>query len=398
VFGLAVPTPARAETLTLASALARSLDRNAEVRAARVEVDAAQSRVDIAGRLSRVNPELSLQAGPRWNQTQTSADLGAALSLPVEISGQAQSRSALAHAELKSAQARFAKSQGRVAAEVQQAFGGVLAAQGRAALTDQALQLAQEALVAAQERHRAGDASLIEVNLARIELGRATRERSEALAKTRAASARLKQLLAEPPETALECEGTLETLPRSALASSELLANALAHRPELADARAELEAAAAAQEAASRDAFPTPRLGAAYAREDGADLVRGTLSFELPVFNQNDPARAEALNRARKARASLEAVELEVRRDVQRAVDRRQAAREAADSYSGEVVQAAESNLALANDGYRAGQLDFVQLMLIRREALETRRGQLAALEELNAAEADLARVEGPRP
>ena len=46
--------------------------------------------------------------------------------------------------------------------------------------------------------------------------------------------------------------------------------------------------------------------------------------------------------------------------------------------------------MALVTDSYRAGKIDFLQLVVIRGRSLEARREFIDVLEELNAAEAGL--------
>ncbi|MHB8877159.1 MAG: TolC family protein [Myxococcaceae bacterium] len=391
-------TPAVAGSLDMKGAQALALRENAEVRAAQAEVEAAKARLEGAGELPLGNPELSLAAGSRWRPALRTDELNLELSVPIEVAGQRGWRMSAATAALEAAKARLATREGVVASEVRQAFGSALAAAGEARLADEASGVAKEALFAAGERHRAGETSLIEVNLARIELGRANRDRSAAAHQVRAAYAGLKALLAMPPETALELQGTLEELQRTAAPPDGLVERANARRPELAAARAELEAALSEQRLATREVFPTPRLGAIYAQEEGAQIVQGTLSFDLPLFRRNQAARGEGSAKVLQARLALEEQERKVRQEVQLALSRRQAAQEAAETFSEEVVKAATSNLELATQGYRAGQLDFQQLLFIRGEALETRRGQLEALQELNAANAELLRAVGAGP
>jgi cobalt-zinc-cadmium efflux system outer membrane protein len=54
-----------------------------------------------------------------------------------------------------------------------------------------------------------------------------------------------------------------------------------------------------------------------------------------------------------------------------------------------------EENLELGTESYRAGKIDFLQLLLVRRQTLEARHEYLDVLEELNAAQAQLDRALG---
>lgn len=60
-----------------------------------------------------------------------------------------------------------------------------------------------------------------------------------------------------------------------------------------------------------------------------------------------------------------------------------------------DVVKAMQQNMELVTDSYRAGKIDFLQLMVIRRQAVEARREYIDVLEELNAAQASLDRAVG---
>ena len=170
---------------------------------------------------------------------------------------------------------------------------------------------------------------------------------------------------------------------------------ALAQRADLQAARAELEAARARQRLATREALPSPRLGVTYSREEEAQIVQGTLGLELPLVQRNQAARGVAAARLAQAEQALQTLERAVRMEVRLATERYQTASAAADAYGGGVLAALEENLALVNEAYRAGKVDFFELLVIRREALDARRDYIEALEELNAAGAQLKRAVG---
>ena len=51
--------------------------------------------------------------------------------------------------------------------------------------------------------------------------------------------------------------------------------------------------------------------------------------------------------------------------------------------------------MELGTESYRAGKIDFLQLLLIRRQTLEARNEHINVLEELTAAQAQLDRSTG---
>ena len=69
--------------------------------------------------------------------------------------------------------------------------------------------------------------------------------------------------------------------------------------------------------------------------------------------------------------------------------------RSAADGFASDVVKAMQENMELGTESYRAGKIDFLQLLLIRRQTLEARNEHINVLEELTAAQAQLDRSTG---
>ncbi|MFP2911145.1 TolC family protein [Pyxidicoccus sp. 3LFB2] len=115
----------------------------------------------------------------------------------------------------------------------------------------------------------------------------------------------------------------------------------------------------------------------------------------MPLFNRNQAARGVSTAQALQAERALAASERFVRSEVELALARYRTARDAAEVFGGDVLVAVQENLKLINEAYRAGKVDFLELLIIRREALDASRGYIEALEELNAAEAQLKKVVG---
>ncbi len=124
-------------------------------------------------------------------------------------------------------------------------------------------------------------------------------------------------------------------------------------------------------------------------------ILQGTLGISLPLFQRNQAARGISAARVAQAERTLQALERAVRLEVRLSIERLSAAQAAVEADSGGVLAALEENLALVNEAYRAGKVDFFELLIIRREALDARRASIEALEELNAARAQLKRVVG---
>jgi cobalt-zinc-cadmium efflux system outer membrane protein len=396
------PLAAGAEGMTLQAAVLHALKSNPDVVQAETEVEAARGHRVGAALLLQDNPEVGVAVGPRSRPQaaqEEDLDLEISATQSFEIAGQRAARIDATTAALAAAEARLAERRAVVAAEVREAFGRVLGAEARKALADAALGLAQQAVEAADERHRRGAASLIELNTARVEVGRSNRAKLEAERRRAAASAELKLLLAIDPGDSLSLDGELESLsPTRDLDVTELSAIAARSRPALIAARHDLESARAEERLARREAVPSPRIGARYQREEDTEIVQGTLSLDLPLFARNQAEKRVSRTRRLQAERLVAALERQVAQQVTLSVNSVQVARETLEGFAGDVLKALDENVALVNKGYEAGKIDFLQLILIRRETLEARRDYIEALEELNTAEAELDRAVGMTP
>jgi outer membrane protein, heavy metal efflux system len=383
------------ETLTLEGAIRRAWEQNPGVREAEAEVEAARARVAGARLLIQDNPDLNIAVGPRSRPMERTVDYELSITQPIDVGGRRRARIEATTASVKAAEARLAQWRGSVAADVREAFGRALAAEAHEQLAMDAIELATQALKAAEKRHQAGAASLIEVNTARIEVGRSQRARGAARRMRAAALAELRLLLGMGAAR-LSLQGQLQPSPQGrALDLPALTILAAEHRADLLAARYELEAARAERRLATREAVPAPRVGVSFRQEEGAQVVQGVLSMELPLFDRNQAARGVSAARARQAELAVAALEQRLAQEVELSVDRVRTARETLEAFSGDVLEALDQNIALVTRGYEAGELDFLELLLMRREMLEARREYIEALTELNSAEAQLDRVLG---
>ncbi|MDH4038447.1 MAG: TolC family protein [Candidatus Krumholzibacteria bacterium] len=170
---------------------------------------------------------------------------------------------------------------------------------------------------------------------------------------------------------------------------------ALAYRPEMAAARAEIQMAERARRLAGRDYFPDFMLGVMFefGGNEGADNMWELMAgINLPIWIGKRRAavrEAEAMQRGAEHRFDAEA--LRVRREVQEAVERVRAAEERRVRFETVILPQAQQTFESSEAGYRAARVDFLDyldsertLLSIRREYYEVIADlgiQLAALE-----------------
>lgn len=383
---------APAAVLTREQAVARALSENPEIQSLEAAVEAAQGVLGADRRILRNNPVVDGAVGPRNGADDDTLDWSVGVTQELEIAGQRGDRIALREAELLAARARLEARAVALAAEVRQAFGAALAARERQQLAGEATRLAQEALAAANERLEAGAGTRLEVNTARVELGRAMRERGVAEQQQAAAENNLALLLAVGADTGLQLTGNLGG---QLTGSAAALREQAKQRMDLIAAELQLDAAKAAAKLAAAEAFPDIAVGASYRQEEGDRIVQGTLAVPLPIFDRNQEGRAVATAQVRQAAAELAALQRRVEAELQLALSRYETARATVDAFGNDAVQALEQNLEMVNEAYRAGKIDFLQLLLVRRETLASQQAWIDAQEDLDRAEAEVLRVLG---
>jgi outer membrane protein, heavy metal efflux system len=394
------PAEAAERVLSIDEAVEIALTRNPELLSLSAEMRAADARVSGASLLVQDNPEIGALGGQRRRPGERKAEYEIEASQRLEIFGQRAARIDVARAGRAAAGARLQTRRVELASEVRQVFARALAAEALVAVARDGLKLAREAVATAERRFELGDGTRMETNTARVEIGRAARELSLAQRARLASIGELRLLLGIPADETFTVAGDLVNRPtRPRLdAQAALVREAMKNRPEVELARQELAGARAEQRQAAREAYPSPRLRALVGREEGAMVLLGGIALDLPLFNRNQGPRGVAAARSEQAERALEAVERRVAQDVALAVSRLSLAEEASQAYEGDVVRAMEENLKLVTTAYQAGKVGVFELLVLRRDTLEARRGYIEASQELLAAHAELERALGRVP
>ena len=357
--------------LSLDDVLARARERAPAILAARRQIDEARGRLAGASVLLRDNPVVQTAAGPRRRAHDTSTDLDVEISQTFELGGRRAARIDAATADVDRDVARGDDVARRLLRDVSVAFFRAIAAEERVRLARTAEGVMADLRRVAERRYRSGDIPVLDVNLALTAMARARSDRLAAEAEAVAMRGALQVLLGGDVDEPLRLLGDLHDRRRYDL--DALLARA----PERADLRelaAEVDEADAEVRLGQGAAWPDVGLGVRYAREEGADITLGALSLTLPLFAHGQEQRATGAARASRLRFQLDAQRRVVRAQVRTtfAVYRRLV--EAAEELDREVLPRLDENETLSQRSYEAGQLSLPDLLLIRRETLDTRR------------------------
>ena len=260
------------------------------------------------------------------------------------------------------------------------AYLRTLYAQERIELLRGSETIAADVMTVADRRNAAGDIAILDVNIAKIALARARAARSAAEAERMVFAGELQRLIGIPPGSSVVVAGSLRLQRRPELAN--LLA-AVANRPDLRAMEADIRDAEADVRLGRATARPDIGLGARMKREEGHKAVLGELSFTLPFFNQGQELRATGTARASRVRLELETTRTSIESEV-RSLFAAFAARQAAlTTFEQDAMPGMDENDALARRSFEVGQISLPELLLVRRELVETRLEYLNRLLEV---------------
>jgi cobalt-zinc-cadmium efflux system outer membrane protein len=371
VFSWAPPTP-----LTLAEALRLARERASTILEAGSRVEEARARLVPASLRWRENPVLEVGGGRR-HDVRSFFDYSVSVSQAIEPEARRLARGAGAEAALAAAEAELKDMRRIYLGEVATSFERALAAQERLRLTAEASQLSQDLLMTIERRYSLGEITALDLNRARIAAARARAERSAADGERTNASGELRAMLGLPAGGEPPLAGSLPKLATFDLAA--LLAR-IGERPDLAALAAGAREAEAQVRLGETLARPELALRTGFAREERADIVSGGIAVVLPLFRRGQEEQAVGRARANSLRARAEALRRAVEAEVRGAFAAYQRRLQAVAELEGAALPAVDDNETLAQRSFEAGEINLGELLLLRREILETRLAYLDLL------------------
>lgn len=389
VASLLIPGIARAEQITLADAVRRATEANAELTALAAELRAAEAMARQTGR--RTNPEVELSV-ENVGAEEVAMETTLAVGQLVELGGDRRARADAADATLAIARLAHQARRLDLEAEVRTAFASFIAAREQLAIARENLTSAESAFGAIRDRVAAGKVSPIEetraavtVSMAGIELARTEAE---------AQSARI-ALTSTWGAVGAGTDFDVAEEPAMPLAD-RTAANVDAHP---AVQRAEAVVAQREAEARIERARSIPDLRASagvrgYEDGDGPAAVAG-VAMSLPFFDRNRDAVAAALARVEAARSDAAAARVRLTRDLDEARIRQTVARQNVERFGSEIIPAATSVYEAISEGYRLGKFGYLEVLDARRTLAEAQQQLVRARRELALARIDVERLTG---
>lgn len=379
-----------AASLTLQKAVALALEGNPDLTVAKREIEATEGQV-LQGQV-RPNPELAYSLEDQRTQTGTQS---VQINLPVELGGKRAARIAAAERGRDIAMEDLNVRRIEIRAAVVAAFFDTLAAQERAALALDSVDLAVKATDVVAKRVAAGKVSPVEESKARVAEAGVRIELAQAQSEQRSARGRLASLLGTNPPRFTLVAGNVEALP--VVPSFDSVQQRLSASPTLRRAQLEVERRRSLVdvERSKRTPDVTFSLGVKRPNELQRDQLLFGVSVPLPLFDRNQGNLLEALKREDKAQDELQALNLRVGTEVLQARERLDSIRGEVDVLQRDVLPGAKSAYIATTIGFENGKFNFLEVLDAQRTYFAAKSQYLKALAEAHRAAADIDRVLG---
>jgi cobalt-zinc-cadmium efflux system outer membrane protein len=387
--GIAHQLPPRPTgALTLRQALALAVAHNPALHAFGWEVRAAEARVLQAG--LRPNPELEAEfenfAGDKSFSGTQSLETTISLAQTFPLGGDMARRRELAELESQMTGWDYEAARLEVLTEVTRRYLGLLGAQRRVTLAQEALTLAAQVRETTDRRISAGDAPPIDaarasvpVATARVDLRRAERQQQ-------AARRKLALMWSSQEPTFDEVQGGLERL--QAPPPAHQLVALVNQNPQVARWAVEISARLAEAEQAQAGAVPdvTARAGVKYDRAEDAGALLVGISLPLPVFDRRQGAELAARLGATAAAERRREAERRVEAALSDAYARMAAGFDEAVAIRDLVLPPATEAFELTQQAFEEGDLALIDVLDAERTLVELHSTYFDALMEYHLA------------
>jgi cobalt-zinc-cadmium efflux system outer membrane protein len=273
----------------------------------------------------------------------------------------------------------------RVLTDVRVRFFEAIAAQQQVDATRLFAGVALRGVQVAEDRQNAEEGTLIETLQARTLLSEVTLAAEQAEVaylgawKDLAAIAGLQ--VSTPAKLVAELDTPLTT-PDWETTYQEILAQS----PELTAAQAIVceKQALVRRQKAQPISNVTAQLGAGYDEATEHGMLNLQLSAPIPVWNKNSGNISAAYADYVRATQEVQRIEQSIRSRLARAAQEFDSAMKSVRKYEDEIIPQAKKSLELSEEAYRAGELEFLQVLIVRRSYYESSirliqaRGKLA--------------------
>ncbi len=272
----------------------------------------------------------------------------------------------------------------RVLTDVRMRFYEALAAQRQTLLTYEFLKTMDRGVGIAKERTQAGEGTQIEVLQAKVQRSGVDLSRQQAGAAFLGAWKDLVAIAGLPdlPPQILVDELNVGRAPIDATSTYDQLQSG---SPELNSARARVGEARALidRQKAQPISNVTVQVGAGVDNATGSGLINLQVAAPIPVHNDNSGNISAACADYCRATHDVRRIELAIKSRLARALQDYESALAAVQKLEDEILPDAQEMLTLSEQAYEAGELNFLQVLVVRRTFFDSNVQHIRALGDL---------------
>jgi cobalt-zinc-cadmium efflux system outer membrane protein len=389
-----------ADSLSLADAVARALEKHPSMAVFDAEKRAAEARVITA--LAKPNPELENEIedvlGSGDYRGFDSAIYNVGISQLIETGGKRQLRAEVARAEKANSELQYDLARRELIAETGRRYIAVLAAQSEENNAAAIRKIASDAHSAIVEQIEGGRGSAVDSGQALLGKNEAELAYQVARQKSILARQQLSAMWADSTPDFSRVVGKLSP-PSGRLPEIGKLNTTVTDHPAVALGDAGVAAASAELTLEEKNRLPDLTVGLGYRRDSSVDDNAVVLSFSLPLplFNQNEGGIAEARAGIERSEALVSQAHTQIVLRISEAHLRLKAAQAEYQLVSGEILTAAEDHHRTLTEGFALGRIRYLDMLEARRSLIAVRKQKIEALAKYHSARVDLESLTGTK-
>ncbi len=387
---------AYAGPITLEQAMQQAGDAHPEVRMAEQDVAAAQGMLTEKSSYA-YNPEVLIEPQRRRlaDRSGITNDYFITLSQGIEIPGKRSSRSKAARAGLDAAKdgAKNVRQQRMIAAA--RAAAMLDFSTQTENVRQQQQSFMQQLLKAVKQGFRAGEKSMLDVNLARASFANSASMAAQSKQRRLRAEQDMANALGLPGKKKQDIHVILPPLNPGWRPPENAVQLALASRPDLQAIKANSKADEARVRLADLNRFPDPTLSLLAGRDTNDRIIGFGVNIPLPVLNSHTGAYKAAIAARERTRNVEQWSVVKLKREVATAIREHEIAAKTLSSFMQGQTTEAESNISLARTAYENGEMDLSELVVYLDRSLQARITRLELLNRLWLARIRVAEVLG---
>ena len=389
----ALAASASAQPLTLDQAVERALSTSPAIRAAQAALPAIEGELAEARAPLYNNPQISGEYGTRDTAqvgapSVSSRDWGVGLSQAFEIAGQQRLRRESGLNARAAAEQNINEVRTQLVMEVGERFIKVLGLEARIVAEDQTLALVERSAGAIARRVEAGEDSVLDSNLARVEAERARNSVAALREQLIQANADLGATIQWPPAEPLRIKGSLDEPPHRH--TFQQMLDSAVQRPLLKSLELKERAARSRLSLERSLVYPDITLGITHSKEGPSDgrerITLFTMSVPLPVFKRNQAGIGRAQTELTQVEIDRQSAARQVEAQVRTLWARRQNLLERVTRLNQALLPRLTENQELTRKAFDAGELGLSQLLLANRQLIDAQRELIEARTELRLA------------